>query len=187
MESLTKMKRKILLLVLCVLFASAPFLSCQANVVETHFAAKPKPCKFLSYADAEKILGQSVRLIENISKVEGDVRKSDCVYTGVSKDKVSGKDINLYFSLEQQEQNPTVEQARQVFESTYRKINEPELSVQVLSGIGDEAFSISNPSNFHFIMVRKGEIIFRIKLNKATEKTSLEELKAFAKKFAEQI
>jgi hypothetical protein len=180
------MKRKILLLALC-LFVSAPFLSCQANAVKTHFAAKPKSCKFLSYADAEKILGQPVRLMENISKVEGDVRNSNCVYTGVSKDKVSGKDINLYFSFEQQEQNPTVEQARQVFESTYKKINEPDLSVQVLSGIGDEAFSISNPSNFHFIMVRKGEIIFRIKLNKATEKTSLEELKAFAKKFAEQI
>ena len=180
------MKIKILLLVLC-LFVSAPFLSCLANAFETHFVAKPKPCKFLSYGDAEKILGQSVRLTENISKIEGDVRKSDCVYTGVSKDKVSGKDVNLYFSLEQKEQNPTVEQARQVFESTYRKINEPELSVEVLSGVGDEAFSISNPLNFHFIMARKGEIIFRIKLNKATEKTSLEELKAFAKKFAEQL
>ena len=93
----------------------------------------------------------------------------------------------MYFSLERQEQNPTVEQARQIFASTYKKINEPALSVEVLSRIGDEAFSISNPSNFHFIMVRKGEIIFRIKLNKATENTSLEELKAFAKKFAEQL
>ena len=180
------MKRKILLLVLC-LFVFAPFLSCQANVFKTHFAAQPKPCKFLSYADAEKILGQPVRLIEDISKVEGSVRNSNCVYTGISKDKISGKDINLYFSLEQKGQNPTVEQARQIFESTYRKINEPDLSVEILNGIGDEAFSISNPSNFHFIMVRKGGIIFRIKLNKATEKTSLEELKAFAKKFAEQL
>lgn len=186
MEGLRKMKRKILLFVLC-LFVSAPFLSCLANVFETHFAAKPKPCKFLSDADAEKILGQPVRLIGNISKVEDDVRKSDCVYTGVSKDKVSGKDVNLYFSLEQQEQNHAVEQTRQEFASTYGKINEPNLSVEVLSGIGDEAFSISNPSNFHFIMVRKGEIILRIKLNKATEKTSLEELKVFAKKFAEQL
>src|SRR5687768_17582263 len=124
------MKRKILLLVLC-LFVSAPFLSCQANVVKTHFAAKPKPCKFLTPSDAEKILGQPVRLIENISKVEGNVSKSNCVYRGISKDKVSGQAINLYFSLEQKEQNPTIEQARQVFESTYKKINEPDISVQV--------------------------------------------------------
>jgi hypothetical protein len=180
------MKRKILLLVLCLL-VYAPFLNCQANAVKTTFAAQLKPCRLLSAGEAEKILGQPVRLMENISKVEGEVHKSNCVYTGVSKDKVSGKDVNLSFSLEQKEQNPTVEQARQVFKSTYGKVNEPELSVQVLSGIGDEAFSISNPSKFHFIMVRKGEIIFRIKLNKANENTSLEELKAFAKKFAEQL
>ena len=186
MEGLRKMKRKIILLVLC-LFVSAPFLSCQANVFETHFAANPKPCEFLPYDDAEKILGQPVRLIENISKVESDVRKTDCTYRGVSKDKFSGKDINLYFSLEQQEQNPTVEKARQEFESTYKKIDEPLLLVQLLSGIGDEAFVISNPPNFHFMMVRKGAMIFRMKLNKVPEKTSLEELKAFAKKFAEQL
>ncbi|CAN5597452.1 hypothetical protein BH10ACI1_BH10ACI1_26380 [soil metagenome] len=184
------MKEKFLLIALfLLLFVSA--VSCQTNVATINeksvSAEKSKPCEFLTPSDAEKILGQTVRLIENTSKIEGDVSKSDCVYRGISKDKVSGKDVNLYFSLERQEQNPTVEQARQIFASTYKKINEPALSVEVLSGIGDEAFSISNPSNFHFIMVRKGEIIFRIKLNKATENTSLEELKAFAKKFAEQL
>ena len=89
--------------------------------------------------------------------------------------------------MEQKEQNPTAEQSRQEFESAYRKINEPELLVLVLSGIGDDAFLISNPPSFHFIMVRKGEIIFRFKMNKAAEKTSLEELKTFAKKVAEQV
>ena len=179
------MKRKIVLIVIC-LFVWTPFFISRADGAKTHFAAKPKPCKFLIYAEAEKILGQPVRLIETISKIEGDVSKSDCVYSGISKDKISGKDINLYFSIEQKAQNPTVAEARQVFESAYRKINEPDLSVQVLSEIGDESFLISNPPYFHFMMVRKGEIIFRIKLNKAAENTSLEELKAFAKKFAEK-
>ncbi len=184
MEGIKKIKN--LLLVLC-LFVSAPFLSCQANVVETQFAANPEPCKFLTPSDAEKIIGQPVGLIENHSKIEGDVHKFECTYRGISKDKVSGKDINLYFSLERQEQNPTVERARQEFESTYRKIDEPLLLVQRLSEIGDEAFVISNPPNFHFIMVRKGAMIFRMKLNKAPEKTSFEELKAFAKKFADEL
>ena len=178
--------KKILLLVLCLL-VFGPFLSCPANVVNTQFAAKPEPCKFLTPSDAEKILGQPVRLIESISEIEGNVRKTACVYTGISKERAGGKEVNLYFSLEMKEENRTVEEARQIFNSTYTKINEPSLSVEVLNGIGDEAFSISNPGNFHFIMVRKGENIFRIKLNKATENTLLGELKAFAKKFAEQI
>lgn len=172
-----------LLMFFLIFSAFALSLNCQTKAVDE----KAEPCKYLSFADAEKILGQPVRLIENISKVEGDVRKSDCVYRGISKDKVSGKDINLYFSLERKEQNPTVERARQIFESSYKKINEPDLSVQVLNGIGDEAFLISNPPNFHFMMVRKDEVIFRFKMNKAAENTSVEELKAFAKKVSGQI
>lgn len=180
------MKRKILPIVIC-LFVCTPFFISRVDAAKTHSAVKLKPCKFLTYAEAEKILGQPVRLIENVSKIEGDVRKSNCVYSGISKDKASGKDINLYFSMEQKAQNPTIEETRQIFESAYGKVNEPELSVQVLSEIGDESFVISNPGYFHFIMVRKGAIIFRIKLNKAAENTSLAELKTFAKKFAEQL
>jgi len=146
-----------------------------------------KSCEFLTQSDAEKIIGQPVWLVENTSKIEGDVRRSDCTYRGISRDKVSGKDINLYFSLERREKNPTVEQAREIFASTYGKINEPDIFVGKLSGIGDEAFVISNPPSFHFIMVRKGAKIFSMKLNKAPEKTSLDELKAFAKKCAEQL
>ena len=174
------MKRTILLLSL-IFSGFVLSLNCQTKGM----SGKVEPCKYLSSPEAEKILGQSVRLIENSSKVEGDVRKSNCVYSGISKDKISGKDINLYFSVEQKVQNPTVGQAHEVFESAYKKINEPEISVGKLSGIGDEAFFISNPPNFHFMMVRKGELIFRIKLNKASEGTSFEELKIFMKKIAE--
>jgi len=182
----TLMKMKIMLLVLC-LFASAPFLTSQSNVFETQVAAKMKPCKFLTVTDAEKIIGQPVRLTENTSKIEGSVRKSGCTYRGISKDKLSGKDINLYFSLEQQVQNPSVEKAQREFASSYQKVDEPLLLVELLSAIGDEAFVISNTPHFHFIMVRKGGTIFRMKLNKAPEKNSLSELKAFAKKFAEKF
>jgi hypothetical protein len=175
-------KRLLLLVVICI---SA--LNCTAQSKNINSSRQVKACTLLAQSDAEKILGQPVRLIENTSKIQGGVRKSDCVYRGASNDKFSGKPINLYFSLEQRQQNPTVEQARQVFESTYRKINEPDLLVQVLNGIGDKAFLISNPPSFHFIMVRKGEVIFRFKMNKAAEKTSLEELKEFAKKISEQI
>ncbi|HVE57464.1 MAG TPA: hypothetical protein VNB22_11595 [Pyrinomonadaceae bacterium] len=174
------MRRKILLL-LIIFSASALSFNCQTTDEKT------KACKFLSFAEAEKILGGKVELVTNSWTFTTDITRFDCTYRAVEKDKASGKDINLYFSFEQQDQNATVEKAREVFASTYRKINEPDIFVGKLSGVGDEAFLISNPPNFHFMMVRKGTKIFRIKLNKAGKGTSLEELKTFMKKAAEQI
>src|SRR5688500_197233 len=93
------MKNKIILVTLLVICISA--LNCMAQSKNINSREKLKACMLLTQSDAEKILGQPVRLIENISKIEGDVRNSDCSYTGISKDKVSGKDISLYFSVEQ--------------------------------------------------------------------------------------
>lgn len=176
------MRRKCLLLFL-ILSAFVLSVNCQTKQADE----KVKPCKFLSFAEAEKILGGKVELVTNSWTFTTGITRFDCTYRAVEKDTASGKDINLYFSFEQQDQNPTTEKAREVFASTYSKINEPDIFVGKLSGIGDEAFLISNPPNFHFIMVRKDTMIFRIKLNKASKGTSLEELKTFMKKAAEQI
>jgi hypothetical protein len=181
------MRQKILLFIL-FLVIGVPTLNCQtkANGKQDSSDEKTKPCKFLSFADAEKILGQPVELVTDSWTFTTGKTRFECSYRGVEKDKASGKDINLFFSSEQMQQNPTAEQAHEIFESTYRKINEPDILVGKLSGIGDEAFLISNPPNFHFMMVRKGELIFRVKLNKASQGTSLEELKTVMKKIAEQ-
>jgi hypothetical protein len=174
------MRRKFLFLFL-IFAASALSLNCQTKTAEE----KVKPCKYLSFADAEKILGAQVELVTNSWTFTKDITRFDCTYRAVEKDKASGKDINLYFSSEQQDS--TAEQVHEVFETASRKINEPDIFVGKLSGIGDEAFLISNPPHFHFMMARKGKNIFRIKLNKAGEGTSLEELKAVVKKIVEQL
>lgn len=174
------MRRKILFLFL-IFSAFVLSLNCQTKGTNE----KAEPCKYLSFTEAEKILGRKVALITNSWTFSADKTRFECNYRAIEKDKASGEDINLYFAVEQQDQNPTAEQAHEIFESAYKKINEPEISVGKLSGIGDEAFFISNPPHFHFMMVRKGGIIFRIKLNKAGEGTSLEELKIFMKKIAE--
>lgn len=147
---------------------------------------KLKPCQLLTQADAEKILGQSVRLIADTYGLKGDVRQCRCAYTAVSKDPASGQDINLNFIFEQKESNPSAEQARQVMEST-KSENAHDLSIRDLSGIGDEAFLLGEEPNFHFIMARKGAIVIRLQIKQATEKTSLEELKAFARKVAKHL
>lgn len=176
------MRRKLLFLFL-IISASAVALNCQTKATDE----KVKPCKYLSFAAAEKILGREVVLITNSWTFTADVTRFECTYRAVEKDKASGKDINLYFSVEQKDRNSTAQQAHEVFESTYKKINEPEISVGKLNGIGDEAFFISNPPNFHFMMVRKNGTLFRIKLNKASEGTSFEELKIFIRKMTEQL
>ncbi|MFI5212130.1 MAG: hypothetical protein ACHQIH_04550, partial [Ignavibacteria bacterium] len=55
---------------------------------------------------------------------------------------------------------------------------------KVLYGIGDEAYLHSDYENFYFIIVRKGEKIFNMKVNKITSKTSLNEFNSIAKNLA---
>src|SRR5688572_24533027 len=64
---------------------------------------KLKPCQLLTQADAERILGQNVRLTGDKSELKGEVRQCRCTYTAVSNDPASGQDINLHFSFEQKE------------------------------------------------------------------------------------
>lgn len=142
------------------------------------------PCKILTQSDAEKILGQPVIQTEDKSEIENNIRKLKCRYIGVSKDPASGRDIGLSFSLEHQ--YPTAEQAHQVFESI-KKENQRDAVLDDLSGVGDEAYVHSVKPNFHLIIARKGKTIIRLKVNKAVEATSLDELKIFAKKVAEQL
>jgi hypothetical protein len=153
---------------------------------QTGLCERQKPCQLLTPADAEKILGQPVRLIQDSSVLKGDVRQCICSYKGVTKDPVSGQDINLYFAFEEKENKPTPEQAHQVMETT-KNDNAHDTTITDLSGIGDEAFRLGDTPNVHFILVRKGAIIIRLQIKQATEKTSLEELKAFARVTAKRL
>ncbi len=142
---------------------------------------KMKPCQLLAQSDAERMLGQSARLTQDISELRGDVLQCLCAYKGVSMDKASGQDSVLFFSLEEKETNPSAEQARQVLVST-KEANAHDTSIWDLKGVGDEAFLLSNDSNSHLIMARRGAIIMRLQVKRAAGTKSLEELKAFAEK-----
>jgi hypothetical protein len=147
---------------------------------------KSKPCQILVQSDAERILGQPVRLTQDASVLKGDVRQCLCAYTGVSKDKASGQDVKLFFSLEQKEVKPSAEQAREVLKST-KEENEHDISIVDLTGIGEEAILLSTDAASHFIMARKGAIIMRLQVKKSAEKNSLDELKAIAAKVFKQL
>ncbi|CAN5839105.1 hypothetical protein BH20ACI4_BH20ACI4_35110 [soil metagenome] len=77
-------------------------------------------------------------------------------------------------------------QAKKIYEVIWQS-NKNHEGIEILSGIGDEAYSHSDKSNFHFVMIKKGKFTIRLKVNKAVETTSIEELKGFEKKVIELI
>ena len=176
----------LLLLVILSCLISSPIIQKIESSEKADLCNKLKPCELLTQADAERILGQSVRLIGERSESRGEVRQCICMYTGIVKDPVSGQDINLYFSFEQKESSPSAEQAQQVMAST-KSENAHDAIIKSLSAIGDEAFRLGEESNIHFIMARKGGVIIRLQIKQATEKTSFEELKSFASKVAKRL
>lgn len=175
------MKHKIKLIILLFVFISA--VNCAAQNKVKDLSREPKNCSLLAESDAEKILGQAVRLIENTIEVNDDIRQSRCTYTALSRDKSSGSEINLYFMLEE---TPNQERARQIFE-TIRNSNEDHQGFENLNGVGEQAYAHSSKSHFHYVMAQKGKFAIRLKVNKAVETTSFDELKAFLKKAVKQI
>lgn len=178
--------RKNYLMIVGFLFTAVLSVNCQtntsANDKQTVSDNKLKPCKFLSASDAERILGQPVQLITNSWTFKDNATRFDCNYRGINKDKASGREINLFFALEEISE----EQVKQLFDG-YRKSNDSNGNVKDLSGLGDAAFTQSDEPNFHLVLVRKGKHLIRLKINKAVEATSLEELKSFAKRVVGQI
>jgi len=172
------MRRKILLLL--ILF-SASFLSfnCQTKTADE----KVKLCKHLSFPEAEKILGGKVELVTNSWTFTADITRFDCTYCVIEKDSAGGQPVNLFFRLEESSDET---EAKQIYAGAWNS-NKNHRGIETLSGIGDEAYAHSDKPNFHFVMARKGKFTVRLKVNKAVETTSLEKLKAFAKKVIEEI
>jgi hypothetical protein len=56
-----------------------------------------------------------------------------------------------------------------------------------LKGFGDEAIIQTDTDHFQLIIVRKSEKIIRMKVNKVTKTTSIEELKRVTKNITDQL
>jgi hypothetical protein len=170
------MRRKFLLLIL-ILSTSALFVNCQTVTN----AEKPKPCKYLSFEEAEKILGAKVELVTNSWEFTKDITRFRCHYRAVEPG--SGQEINLFFMLEE---DSTETAARSSYAEIWNS-NKSSRGIEVLNGVGDEAYTHTDPPNFQFATARKGKFTVRVKINKAPEIVSFESLKAFLKRTVEQI
>ena len=133
-----------------------------------------KLTNIFTLADAEKILGEPASLTDSSTKKGKEVVFYKSSHTANSKD-TKGKTGNVYFMIEDYEQ---VSSAHKVY-SSIKRSNE-DSGIKTLEGPGDEAYFHTDNENFYFILVRKGTKIIRIKVNKITEHTSLEEFNRVA-------
>ena len=124
----------------------------------------------LPIADAEKILGVPARKTENLTSNKDNVLQYKCTWTASQN-----TNCNLYYI---DEQHSNAEAANKVFDDIV--VSNRDHSGQSHPDIGDEAWLHSDGDNFCLLMVRKGNKIMRMKVNKLTKQTSVEEMKRVA-------
>ena len=140
------------------------------------------PADLLSLADAGKILGEPAHLKDSATTTSGDASTYSCAYTANTQEAKTGKTSVVYFLVEQYF---ALSSAQKRY-SFIKKANENH-GIQELSGIGDEAYFHTDRKNFYFIMARKGNRVFNMKVNKITSHTSLDEFNRVAKEIAAAI
>lgn len=131
-----------------------------------------------SAADAEQILGEKAQLIDSLDAVTENIPTYKSAYQALSEDEASGKTGVLYFMAEQY---PTSVAAHTVY-ADILQANSGHTGIERLQGLGDEAYFHSDGVNFYFLLVRKGDKLFRMKVNKLTSHTDRAQFTAVAEK-----
>jgi hypothetical protein len=132
--------------------------------------------------DAEKVTGEPMYPTGGSTQLEGGALNYRYAYTAHSKINETERRSALYFLLRHYGHPGSAE----VKYHATKSANEG-LGIETLDGLGDEAYFHTDSENFYFIMVRKGNKLFNLKVNKITASTSLEEFHALAKKIASGI
>lgn len=129
--------------------------------------------KLLTLTDAEKIMGEQAELTGNTFVRKGDTLEYKCDYTALSKDTITSKIGKLYFMYEIYAGGAA---AANAYAAIYQS-NRGHEGVEVVPGLGDNAYYHSDQTGFYFLLVRKKEKMFRLKLNKVTSRSSATEFK----------
>ena len=160
---------------------SAPNDDNEPCTIQTDSAAIAS--KLLTLSFAEKIMGEPAKLTCNTFIKKGDTLEYKCDYTALSQDEITGKTGKLYFMYEVY---ASVTAAENAYTSIYRA-NSGHEGVEIVPGLGDEAYYHSDGKNFYFFLVRKNEKMFRLKLNKVTSHSSEAEFKEVTRFIVDKI
>ena len=139
--------------------------------------------KQLTLSDAERIMGESALLECNTFIQRGSTMEYRCAYTALAQDNRTGKTGKLYFMSE-------VYAGEDLAKTAYAEIyesNRRHEGVEIVTGVGDEAYYHTDGSNFYFFLVRKNEKMFRMKLNKVTSHSSEVNFKEVARLIVDKI
>jgi hypothetical protein len=139
--------------------------------------------KLLTLADAKKIMGEPVQLTGNTFTKKGDTLEYRCDYTAIAQDAITSKTGKLYFMYEKFK---GVAAAANAYNAIYQA-NRRHKGVEVVSGLGSEAYYHSDQTGFYFFLVRKNEKMFGLKLNKITSHSSEKEFKAAARRIVDKL
>ena len=133
--------------------------------------------------DAVRILGEPARTTDSTLTQNDDAVVFKSTYTADSPDAQTGKTGNLYIMMEDYK---LITVAAAVYASI-KKANENHEGIRVLHNLGDEAYFHSDGENFLFILARKNGIVLRMKVNKMTGNTRVEEFEKVAGEVMERI
>jgi len=139
--------------------------------------------KQLTLANAEKIMGEAATLTCNMFIQRSSTLEYRCDYTALSQDDGTGKTGKLYFMSEVY---ATEDAAKNAYAEIYQA-NRNHEGVEIVPGLGDEAYYHSDGTNFYFFLVRKDKKMFRLKLNKVTSHSSVTNFKEVARLIVDRI
>ncbi len=154
-----------------------------ATFINSSYQEDASPYTCLIQSDAEKILGQPAHLTESYSKKEDNIDKHRCIYQVIALDTEPTRPSNLYYVLELYSDAASAHKAYTGILSA--NVRMPGQST--IDNMGDEAWLHSDGENFHLLLFRKGNKIVRIKINKVTATTSLDELQNVGRKISLKI
>jgi hypothetical protein len=132
--------------------------------------------------DAEDILGEPAYQSDSASNAQLAVSAYSCAYTAHATDAKSGRTVAVYGLFERYS---SLAGARGRY--TFIKEANEHNGIRVLHDLGDEAYFHTDSSNFYFVMVRKGDRVFNLKVNKITTHTSLPAFNRVARKITEAL
>lgn len=123
-----------------------------------------------SLDDALKILGEPGHLKDS-SSTTGAIFTYRSAYVANAEDKTTGKTGIIYFMFEEYANENSAHKSY----TSIKNANEHN-GIKVVQGVGDEGyFSGAGEKNYRFALIRSGNKMIRLKVNKVTTYTSYEE------------
>ncbi|HLA60107.1 MAG TPA: hypothetical protein VK622_15135 [Puia sp.] len=137
----------------------------------------------VSQTEAEKILGRPAHLSANSAETRDHIVQYRSTYTANGMEIDKDNQSNLYYMFEEYANRSDAEKS---FKSLMSQ-NAGMQGLSALDGFGDEAIIQTDNDHFQLLMVRKSKKIIRLKVNKVTSTTSIDELKRVTKKITEEL